>query len=224
MAFGTAPRPSLPRGFAAPSSRKQRERAAKAVVGLVGLLPLAWLGWRALRGDLGANPIAEVENRLGLWALILLLASLGCTPIHIVTDWSFPLRLRKLLGLEAFLYASLHFGTYLGVDLQFDLAEIWKDIVKRKFMTVGFAAFTLLVPLAVTSTKGMVKRLGFPRWKRLHRLVYVAATLGVVHFVWRVKSDLRQPMLCAFVLAILLAVRAVDWARGRRDPERHRAA
>jgi len=203
--------------------RKQREKLAKAAIGAVGLLPLAWLGGRALRGDLGANPIAEVLNRLGFWALFLLLASLTCTPIHVVTRWGFPLRLRKLLGLEAFLYASLHFATYLGLDQQLDFPEIWKDIVKRKFMTIGFAAFVLLIPLAVTSTKGMVKRLGFPRWKRLHRLVYVAAALGVVHFVWRVKSDLRQPLLFAFALAVLLLVRVFDWARGARDPERQRA-
>src|SRR5450432_1186474 len=203
--------------------RKQREKLAKAAIGALGLLPLAWLGGRALQGDLGANPIAEGLNRLGFWALFLLLASLTCTPIHVVTRWSFPLRLRKLLGLEAFLYASLHFCTYVGLDQQLDFSEIWKDIVKRKFMTIGFAAFVLLIPLAVTSTKGMVKRLGFPRWKRLHRLVYVAAALGVVHFVWRVKSDLRQPLLFAFALAVLLLVRVFDWVRDARDPERHRA-
>jgi sulfoxide reductase heme-binding subunit YedZ len=203
--------------------RKRREQAGKAVVALAGLLPLVWLGWRAASGRLGANPIAEVLNRLGFWTLFLLLASLACTPLHIVTGWAFPLRLRRLLGLEAFLYACLHFSTYLGLDQQLDFPAIWGDIVKRKFMTIGFAAFTLLIPLAMTSTKGMVRRLGFPRWKRLHRLVYVAAALGVVHFVWRVKSDLRQPLIFAFALTLLLAVRVVDWARGARDPERHRA-
>jgi methionine sulfoxide reductase heme-binding subunit len=194
--------------------RKRSERIAKAALGLAGLTPLAWIGWLALHDGLGPNPIAEALNRLGLCALILLLASLTCTPLQIVTGWNFPLRLRKLLGLEAFLYAFLHFGTYVGVDQGFDFPELWKDIVKRKFMTIGFAAFLLLIPLAVTSTKGMVKRLGFPRWKRLHRLVYVAAVLGVIHFIWRVKSDLRQPMVCAFVLAVLLLVRI--WDRLRR--------
>jgi sulfoxide reductase heme-binding subunit YedZ len=206
------------------SPRKKREKIAKGLIGLVALQPLAWIAWAAATNHLGANPIAEGENRLGLFALIILLASLTCTPIHIVTGWSFPLRLRKLLGLEAFLYASLHFATYLVLDQGFDWTEIWKDIVKRKFMTVGFAAFVLLIPLAVTSTKGMVKRLGFPRWKRLHRLVYLVAVLAVIHFAWRVKSDLRQPMIYGFVLAVLLLVRVVDWARGSRDPERHRAA
>jgi sulfoxide reductase heme-binding subunit YedZ len=121
-----------------------------------------------------------------------------------------------MLGLEAFLYAFLHFATYLAVDQFFDFAEIWKDIIKRKFITVGFLAFVLLIPLAVTSTNAMVRRLGFPRWKRLHRLVYVIAPLGIIHFVWRVKSDLRQPLLYAAVLAFLLAVRAIAVTRRRR--------
>jgi methionine sulfoxide reductase heme-binding subunit len=203
--------------------RQRREKIAKAAIGVVGLQPLVWLAWAVAAGQLGANPIAEAENRLGLFALILLLVSLTCTPIHIVTGWSFPLRLRKMLGLEAFLYALLHFSTYLAVDKAFDWPDIWGDIVKRKFMAVGFVAFVLLIPLAVTSTKGMVRRLGFPRWKRLHRTVYLVAALAVVHFVWRVKSDLRQPMIYAFVLAVLLGVRVVDWARGAREPERHRA-
>ncbi|HVX95499.1 MAG TPA: protein-methionine-sulfoxide reductase heme-binding subunit MsrQ [Polyangia bacterium] len=205
------------------TARKLRQQAGRVAVAIAGLLPLAWLGFRAAAGDLGANPIAEVLNQLGLWALVVLLASLSCTPIHIVTGWAYPLRLRRLLGLEAFLYAGLHFTTYLALDQQLDFAAIWQDIVKRKFMTIGFAAFVLLIPLAVTSTKGMVKRLGFPRWKRLHRLVYLAAVLAVVHFIWRVKSDLRQPLIYAFVLGVLLVVRAIDWARGGRAPERHRA-
>jgi methionine sulfoxide reductase heme-binding subunit len=197
-------------------ARSLREKAAKGAVGALALVPAARLGWLFYRDALGANPIAEALNQLGLWALILLLASLACTPIKIVSGWSFPLRLRRLLGLEAFLYVCLHFSMYIAVDQGFDFGEIWKDIVKRKFMTVGFAAFVLLIPLAVTSTNKMVKRLGFPRWKRLHRLAYVAAALGVVHFIWRVKSDLRQPLACGFVLLVLMAVRVVDWLRPPR--------
>ena len=212
------------RARAEPTRAYQLHDQGKArLIGLVGLQPLAWIVWAATHGQLGANPIAEALNRLGLFTLIILFASLTCTPVHILTGWSFPLRLRKLLGLEAFLYAALHFTTYIVLDQGFDWGEIWKDIVKRKFMTVGFAAFVLLIPLVVTSTKGMVRRLGFPRWKRLHRLVYLVAVLGVIHFVWRVKSDYRQPTIFAFVLAVLLLVRVVDWARGSRDPERHRA-
>lgn len=205
------------------SPRKKREKIAKGLVGLLGLTPLAWIAWAAATNRLGANPIAEGLNRLGFFTLTILMASLVCTPLHIVTGWSFPLRLRKLLGLEAFFYACLHLATYVGLDQGFDWPGIWDDVVKRKFITVGVAAFTLLIPLALTSTKGMVRRLGFPRWKRLHRLVYLSAALGVVHFAWRVKSDLRQPLIFAFVFVVLMLVRVVDWARGGRDPERHRA-
>lgn len=197
-------------------ARPLRERVAKAGVGALALVPAARLGWLFYQDALGANPIAEVLNQLGLWALILLLASLGCTPIKVVSGWNFPLRLRRMLGLLAFFYVCLHFSMYIAVDQGFDFGEIWKDIVKRKFMTVGFAAFLLLIPLAVTSTNKMVKRMGFPRWKRLHRLAYVAAMLAVVHFMWRVKSDLRQPLLYGFVLLVLMLVRAVDWLRRSR--------
>ena len=201
-------------------ARPLQQRLPKALFGALGLVPLARLGWMFSKDALGANPIAEALNQLGFWALTLLLASLACTPIKIVTGWNWPLRLRRLLGLEAFLYAALHFSMYVGVDQSFDFGEIGKDIIKRKFMTVGFAAFVLLIPLAVTSTNKMVKRLGFPRWKRLHRLAYLAAILGVVHFVWRVKSDFRQPIIFAFVLAVLLVVRVIDWLRpdGRLGP------
>jgi sulfoxide reductase heme-binding subunit YedZ len=191
-------------------------RLAKAGVGALALVPLVRLGWLFYRDALGANPIAEALNQLGLWTLIILLSSLACTPIKILTGWKYPLRLRRLLGLEAFFYACLHFSMYIAVDQSFDFGEIWKDIIKRKFMTVGFAAWVLLIPLAVTSTNKMVKRLGFPRWKRLHRLAYVAAVLGVVHFIWRVKSDLREPLIYTFVLSVLLLVRVIDWLRSVR--------
>ena len=183
-------------------------RVAKVAVGVVALLPAARIGVLLLGGDLGANPIAEAMNRLGFWTLTLLLVTLAPTPIQIVTGWKWPLRLRRMLGLVTFLYVCLHFAVYLGVDQFFDFAAFGRDIVKRKFITVGFAAFLLLIPLAITSTDGMVRRLGFARWKRLHRLIYVAAVLGVVHYIWRVKSDLRQPLIFAAVLALLLTIRA----------------
>jgi methionine sulfoxide reductase heme-binding subunit len=135
-----------------------------------------------------------------------------------VLGWNWPLQVRKLLGLCAFTYVCLHFLAYLVLDQFFDWPEIWKDIVKRKFITVGFAAFVLLIPLAITSTKGMVKRLGFTRWKRLHRLVYVAATLGVVHFIWRVKVVGREQLIYAGILLLLLGVRVVFYLRGRSRP------
>jgi sulfoxide reductase heme-binding subunit YedZ len=196
-------------------------------IGVLALVPAARIGWLTASGGLGPNPIAEALNRLGFWTLTLLLATLAPTPIQIVTGWKWPLRLRRMLGLETFLYVCLHFATYIGVDQFFDLAAFWKDIVNRNFIAVGLAAFVLLIPLAITSTDGMVRRLGFVRWKRLHRLIYVAAVLGVIHFVWRVKSDLREPLIFAAVLAVLLVIRSLDWARslGRaRSPRRARAA
>jgi sulfoxide reductase heme-binding subunit YedZ len=201
-------------------ARPLRERLLKLAIGVAVMVPAARIAWRFYAGALGPNPIAETLNRLGFWTLVLLLASLACTPVKILTGWAFPLRLRRMLGLEAFAYACLHFLTYFAVDQFFDFGEIWKDIVKRKFITVGFAAFVMLIPLAVTSTNAMVKRLGFPRWKRLHRIVYLAATCGVVHFAWRVKSDLRQPIVFGCVLVVLLAIRLVDHLRApaRRRP------
>jgi sulfoxide reductase heme-binding subunit YedZ len=192
---------------------QQPFRFLKLAIGVAALVPAARVAWRFYAGALGPNPIAEALNRLGFWTLVLLLAGLACTPIKILTGWAFPLRLRRMLGLEAFLYACLHFLTYFAVDQFFDFGEIWKDILKRKFITVGFAAFVMLIPLALTSTNEMVRRLGFPRWKRLHRLVYLAAGCGVIHFAWRVKSDLRQPILFGFVLAVLLGIRVADQAR-----------
>src|SRR6476660_9564877 len=196
-----------------PAPKHLASRLAKLAIGVVALVPAARIGWLAGTGALGANPIAEAMNRLGFWTLTLLLVTLSPTPIQIVTGWKWPLRLRRMLGLETFLYVCLHFAVYLGVDQFFDWSAIGKDIVKRKFITVGFAAFVLLIPLAITSTDGMVRRLGFVRWKRLHRLIYVAAVLGVVHFIWRVKSDLRQPLIFAGALAVLVTIRATRATR-----------
>jgi methionine sulfoxide reductase heme-binding subunit len=168
------------------------------------------------RGELGANPIATALNQLGLVALIFLIASLAATPLKAALGWTWPIRIRRMLGLYAFFYASLHFLTYLGLDQVLDLRAVFADITKRKFIAVGLTAFVLLVPLAVTSTDAMVRRLGFVRWKRLHRLVYVAAVLGVVHFIWRVKKDLSQPLTYGAVLAFLLAIRVVAFGLRKR--------
>jgi sulfoxide reductase heme-binding subunit YedZ len=193
------------------------KRWLKAGVGVAAFVPAGLVAYRFVTNQLGANPIAEAMNQLGLWTLILLLASLACTPLKIVFGWKWPLQVRKLLGLCAFSYVCMHFLVYLVLDQFFAWGEIWKDIAKRKFITIGFAAFVLLIPLAVTSTKGMVKRLGFARWKRLHRLVYAAAVLGVIHFLWRVKADTREPLIYGGILFVLLAVRVVDFLR-RRQP------
>jgi len=186
-----------------PSTR----RIARAAIFSACCLPLALLGRDALRGGLGANPIAEALNRLGFWTLVFLLLALTPTPLRILFAWTWPARFRRMIGLFAFSYAFLHLGTYVGVDQFFDVKAIVQDVVKRKFITIGMLAFTLLVPLALTSTDRWVRRLGFVRWKRLHRLSYVAAVCGVIHFTWRVKADLLPPLIFAGVLAVLLAVR-----------------
>lgn len=190
-------------------------RRLKPVVAVAAFLPAAVILVEGVTGRLGANPIADGLNSLGLWTLILLLSSLACTPLKILLGWNWPLQFRKTLGLAAFSYACLHLLTYVVLDQGLDWPELWKDVTKRKFMTVGFAAFLALVPLAVTSTRKMLKRLGFARWKRLHRLVYVAAVLGVIHFIWRVKADTREPLTYGAVLLVLLGIRLVPLLRSR---------
>jgi sulfoxide reductase heme-binding subunit YedZ len=189
-----------------------------------GLFPLASILLRASQGWLSANPIAQVMNELGLAALVLLVASLACTPARYLMGWTWPARIRRDLGLLAFLYAMLHFLTYLLLDQVVDLGAIVADIVKRPFLTVGFAALVLLVPLALTSTKASIRRMGFVRWNRLHRLVYVAGALAVVHFFWRVKVDVTQPLVYGLVVAALLAGRVLIWRWRRRDEGARRAA
>ena len=180
------------------------------------LAPLAVLLWRAAHGTLGADAIAVGLNQLGYLALALLMAALACTPLKILTGWTWPIRVRRMLGLFAFFYASLHLLTYVGIDQQLDWPVLWGDVTQRKFMIVGFLAFLCLAPLAWTSTDASVRRLGFKRWKALHRLAYVAGLLAVVHFTWRVKSDVRVPMTWAAILGVLFLVRIADGVRTRR--------
>lgn len=197
--------------------------AAKAVLHLALLAPLAWLGWQmwqvATRASdaLGADPVAEIEHRLGLWALRLLLLTLAVTPLRQLTGWSVLLRFRRMLGLYAFAYASLHFAAYLGLDLRGYWTQVFGEIVKRPYITVGFLAWLLLVPLAATSTRGWMRRLG-RHWGQLHRLVYVVAVLAVLHFWWLVKADVRAPLLYAALVALLLGWRAARalWQRARQ--------
>ena len=181
------------------------------------LAPLASIALRATHGALSADPIAQVENELGLSALILLVASLACTPARRLMGWTWPTRVRRELGLFAFFYAMLHFLTYLVLDQVFDMRAIVEDIAKRPFITVGFIALVLLVPLAFTSTTASIRRLGYRRWQRLHQLVYVAGVLAVVHFIWRVKIDVSQPLLYAVVLGGLLLVRVGVWLQQRPE-------
>ncbi len=179
------------------------------------LLPLAWLGVRAALGKLGANPIESALNQLGLLALLFLWACLSCSPLKSLFGWTWPIRLRKTLGLLAFFTALTHFLLYAVVDQGFKLGKVLTDVGKRPFIAVGFIALVLLLPLALTSTKKALQRLGFKTWKRLHRLVYVVAILAAVHFVLRVKSHSGEPLVYAAFLAALFVVRIGEALRER---------
>src|ERR1700704_4899238 len=177
---------------------------SKPVVFLLCLLPLAELGWRALHGELTANPIEFITHTTGDWTLRFLVITLCVTPFRKILHLPELIRFRRMLGLFTFFYASLHFTTYIWLDKFFDLSEMWKDIAKRKYITVGFTAFLLLIPLAVTSTAGWIRRLGGRRWQRLHRLIYFSAALGVIHYYWLVKSAVIRPLTYGAVVAVLL--------------------
>jgi sulfoxide reductase heme-binding subunit YedZ len=185
---------------------RARQRAIWWAAAAVCALPLVKAAAELALGRLGANPIEAAQNRLGFWTLTFLAASLVPTPLHALAGVAWPLRLRRLLGVTAFGYAALHFLWYLVVDQTLDVALVATDVAKRPFITVGFVALLVLLPLAVTSTDGWVRRLGFKAWKRLHRLAYLAALLGLVHFAWRVKADRLVPAaFAALVVALLLA-------------------
>ncbi len=190
----------------------------KAATFVVCLAPLGLLIWRGFTGGLTANPIEFITHTTGWWTLAFLMITLAVTPLRRLLDMPWLLRLRRMLGLYVFFYASLHFLTWLVVDQFFDWQAIVKDIAKRPYITVGFSAFFLLLPLAATSTNAMVRRLGAARWQSLHRLVYVIAILGVVHFWWLVKKDIREPALFATILTVLLGTRLVVMWRKRALP------
>lgn len=173
-----------------------------------GLFPAVILGLDALTGALGANPIQRATLQTGLLTLTLLVLSLACTPLRLLTGWTWPARIRKALGLLAFGYGVLHFGIYL-LDHGFTLSQITEDVIERPFVTAGFTALLLLVPLALTSRRDSVRRLGFERWTRLHRLVYAAVWVGTLHYYWGVKKDHTPPLIYAAVLAALFVIR---WA------------
>jgi methionine sulfoxide reductase heme-binding subunit len=186
-------------------------------VGVFGacLSPLVVLVWQALTGDLGANPIDEITDQTGIWTLRLLLITLAVTPARRLTGWNRLIQFRRMLGLFAFFYGSLHFVTYIWLDQFFAITEIIADVMERPFITVGFASFMLLIPLAITSTTAMIKRLGGKWWQRLHCLVYAIAIGGVVHYLWLVKADSRQPLIYGSILGVLLTYRLWD-TYGRR--------
>ena len=171
---------------------------------LLCLLPLATLGWQALHGELTANPIEFITHTTGAWTLRFLVITLCVTPFRKILHLPELIRFRRMLGLFAFFYACLHFTTYIWLDKFFDLSEMWKDIAKRKYITVGFTAFLLLIPLAVTSTAGWIRRLGGKRWQMLHRLIYFSAVLGVIHYYWQVKSAVIRPLTYGAIVVVLL--------------------
>jgi methionine sulfoxide reductase heme-binding subunit len=178
---------------------------------LAALVPLGRLVWKALHNGLGANPIEVITHSTGDWTLILILTTLSITPLRKLTRQYWLIGVRRMIGLFAFFYGTLHFTTYIWLDKFFDWHEMIKDIGKRPFITVGFSAFVLLIPLAITSTAGWIRRLGGKNWQRLHKLIYGTAVLGVIHYIWLVKADLRKPLQYAFVLCILLLYRVGAW-------------
>jgi methionine sulfoxide reductase heme-binding subunit len=217
-----APRAMPPRPKAARSA--DLVRYAKPVVILAGLVPVARLAWAVWTGSdlLGANPAETILHQTGDWAVYFLLATLAVTPLRRLTGWNWLIKFRRMLGLFAFFYAVVHFASYIAFDQYFDAAAILRDVWKRPFITVGFAALLLMTPLAITSTKGWIRRLGAPAWNRLHQLVYAVGVLAVVHYWWLVKKDITWPAAYAAILAVLLGWRV--WKRLQpREPRRARA-
>jgi len=182
----------------------------KVVVWALCLSPVTLLAWKATHDELGANPLSEVTLATGHWTLYLLLTSLAISPLRKITGINWLIRFRRLIGLFAFFYGCLHLTTYLWFDKFFDLHEIVKDIYKRPFITAGMTAWTLMLPLALTSIAASIRWLGGKRWQTVHRLVYASAIAGVVHFWWLVKRDLTRPEMMAAILTLLLGVRVVD--------------
>jgi sulfoxide reductase heme-binding subunit YedZ len=200
---------------------QQRQIAAvKTGVFAAALAPFTALVVAGFTDGLGANPVETITHTTGDWTLRLLLAALAITPLRHLTGWTWLTRLRRMVGLFAFFYLMLHFSTYAVLDASLDLAYVVEDVADRLYITAGFSAFVMLVPLAATSTNAMVRRLGPLRWRKLHRLVYAAGICGVLHYLWLVKADLREPLVYTGILAILLAARLpvfVKWMQARRS-------
>jgi methionine sulfoxide reductase heme-binding subunit len=200
-----------------PSASPLNIRRLKPVVFVAGLGPCAYLLWAIFTDNLSANPVADITAETGTWALRFLTLTLAVTPVRRLTGWNDIIRIRRMLGLFGFFYACLHFLTYLVLDHFFYVPDIVADIAKRPFVTVGFTAFVLMIPLALTSTAASIRRLGGRRWQRVHRLVYVSAVAGVVHYWWLVKADVRRPMIYGLIVGTLLLFR-VAWSLTRRAP------
>jgi sulfoxide reductase heme-binding subunit YedZ len=194
------------------SNSVKNTKMGKALVFLACLVPLGRLGLDAWRDHLGANPIEVITRSTGTWTLVFLLATLAVTPLRRISRWDSLIKFRRMLGLFAFFYASLHFATYIWLDQFFDFRAAMRDIAQRPFITAGFLSFVLLIPLAVTSTRGMIRRLG-RRWQQIHRLVYLIAIGGVVHYLWLVKADRRDPLIYGAALSLLLLYRLLSARR-----------
>ncbi len=187
-------------------------RYIKPVVFLACLGPVASLTWRGFHAELGANPIEAITHGTGDWTLRFLLITLAVSPLRKITRQYWLIGFRRMFGLFAFFYGFLHLMTYVWLDKFFDVHEMLHDIAKRRFITAGMTAFALMIPLALTSTKWAIRKLGGRRWQNLHRLIYASAAAGVIHYIWLVKADLRKPLEYGAVLAALLVYRFVDWS------------
>lgn len=192
-------------------------RWSKVLLFVVCLAPLAWAGWRAWNQDLTANPIEYITHFTGDWTIRFIVFALAISPLRKLLRQPQWIRYRRMIGLFAFFYGSLHFLTWLWLDKFFDVREMLKDVLKRPFITAGFLAFALMIPLAVTSTAGWIRRMGGKRWQALHRLIYVTAIAGVVHYYWLVKSDIRLPLLYGSLVGIELLFRVISWGMARRQ-------
>ena len=185
---------------------------------VVSLAPVFWLGWRAWNSDLTANPIEYITHFTGDWAIRFIVFSLAVTPLRRLLKAPGLIRYRRMLGLFAFFYATMHFATWFGIDHFFNMQEILGDFTKRPFIIAGLTAFVCMIPLAVTSTSGWIRRLGGKRWQMLHRLIYVSAIAAVIHYYWLVKADIRLPVFYGVLVGIELLYRLGAWALGRRAP------
>jgi sulfoxide reductase heme-binding subunit YedZ len=197
-------------------STRAVRRIVKPLLFLACLTPFALLAADGFRGELGVNPVETVTNTTGIWTLRLVMITIAITPIRWLTGWNPIIVLRRMVGLFAFFYGSLHFMTYFVLDHSLMFDGLWEDVIKRPYITMGFTAFVLMIPLALTSTQGWIRRLGGRRWNLLHKLVYVTAVLAVVHYWWKVKVDTTYPMYYAILVGVLLGVRIWRWSATRR--------
>ena len=198
------------------------QTATPTLVSLACLAPAAWLAFRLVQGNLGANPAETLQLDTGIWALRFLILTLAVTPVRRLTGWNHVIRYRRILGLFAFFYACLHLAAYAVLDRYMDFSGVWEDVIERPFITAGMVALLAMLPLAVTSTNGWIRRLG-RRWQTLHRLIYVSAIAAAVHYLWKVKIMSGSPVYYALIVAALLGFRLV-WGFRRRTPKRPQPA